>query len=457
MDQIRQFLITFGQGLGLETTVDKAGNVIIRKPAAPGLENRLGVVLQAHMDMVAQKADAKVFDPNNDPIQALVSGDYIVTDGTTLGADDGIGIAMIMAVLQSKTLQMGPVEALFTADEESDMSGATGLAGDVLQGRTLINLDAETEGTFVIGAAGGGHVNIDAAYPQVPAPVDRVSYLVKVQGLKGGHSGFDIHLGRGHATKLLVRLLRKAAEPFGLRVASLSGGTAPNAIPREASALVFVQDAQVEAFSSFVREYETAIRAELAAVEPDLSIELKAAQPSAQVMDEAFQSLLINALYGTPQGVLRMSDAIPGLVETSTNVGVTLVQDGRMQIISCPRSSVDSELDDVSQMIASVWELAGYRAERSDYYKAWTPNPGSPILGLMKTTYLDLYGQEPGVVAVHAGLECGAVGAAYPDMDMVSMGPTLVDVHSPMERLSIPSVEKAMALLSELLQRIAEK
>jgi dipeptidase D len=457
MEEIRQFLVAFGQGLGLETTVDEAGNVIIRKPPAPGLENRKGVVLQAHMDMVAQKNDGKVFDFDSDPIPAFVSGDYIVTDRTTLGADDGIGMAMIMAVLQSKTLQTGPVEALFTVDEETDMSGAAGLTSDFLQGRTLINLDAETEGTFYIGAAGGGHVVIDTAYPQVPAPAGSASYLVKVQGLKGGHSGIDINLGRGHAIKILVRLLSTAAEQFGVRVASLSGGTAGNAIPREASALVLVQEAQVEAFSSFVSEFETTVQTELAAVEPDLMIELQPVAPPAQVMDEAFQSVLINALYASPQGVIRMSDGIPGLVETSTNLGICNVQDGQMQVVNVPRSSVDSELDDVSRMIASVWELAGYRADRMDYYGAWTPDLNSPILGLMKAAYLDLYGQEPAVLAVHAGLECGTIGSTYPGMDMISIGPTLADVHTTEERLTISSVGKVMDLLSEVLLQMPEK
>jgi len=457
MQEIRQFLVTFGQGLGLETTVDEAGNVIIRKPPAPGLENRKGVVLQAHMDMVAQKTDGKDFNFDSDPIQAFVRGDYIVTDGTTLGADDGIGMAMIMAVLQSKTLQTGPIEGLFTVNEETDMSGAAGLKGDVLQGRTLINLDAETEGTLYIGAAGGGHMVIDAAYPQVPAPVGSASYLVKVLGLKGGHSGININLGRGNAIKLLARLLSQASEQFGMQAASLSGGTACNAIPREASALVLVQDTQVEAFSSLARDYETAIRTELAAVEPDLTIDLQPVESPTQVMDPAFQSVLINALYASPQGVLRMSDTIPGLVETSTNLGIVDVQEGRMQIVYCPRSSVDSQLDDVSRMIASVWELAGYRADRMDYYGAWTPDLNSPILGLMKATYLDLYGQEPAVVAVHAGLECGTIGSTYPDMDMLSVGPTLADVHTTEENLTISSVAKVMALLSEVLQHMPER
>jgi dipeptidase D len=457
MDQIRAFLVKFGQGLGLETIVDEAGNVLIRKPAAAGLENRQGVVLQGHMDMVAQVAEGKTFDPTTDPIQAAVNGDDSVADGTTLGADNGIGSAMIMAILQSKTLQTGPLEALFTADEESDMSGANGLKGDLLKGRILINLDSEDEGKFTIGSAGGEHANIQSSYPQVPAPADMVSYQVKVKGLTGGHSGLQINLGRGSAIKLLVRLLKGAVEPYGLRLASFTGGTAVNAIPRDASALVFLPDKQVQAFTTYVQAYEATIQSELAAVEPGLSVELAAVQPPAKVMEEAFQATLIDALYGNPQGVMRMSDAVPGLVETSTNLGVANFQDGQMEVQNCPRSSVDSALVDVGQMIASVWELASYAVGFSDQYKGWNPNPESPIVSLMQQTYRDLYGQEPELTALHAGLECGAIGGIYPDMDMISIGPTLSDVHSVSERLYIPSVGKVMDLLSEVLQRIPEK
>jgi len=456
MDQIRAFLVNFGQDLGLETVVDEAGNVIIRKPAAAGLENRQGVILQAHMDMVPDKDDDLVFDFETDPIQAIVSGDYVVTEGTTLGADDGIGMAMIMAVLQSQTLQTGPLEGLFTVDEETDMSGANGLKGDELQGTILINLDSEWDGVFLIGAAGGGHVNVTSSYPQVSAPADVVSYQVKIQGLKGGHSGVEIHLGRGHAIKLLVRLLKGAVDPYELHVASLTGGTAANAIPREAAAVVLLPDKQVEAFTEYAQAFDTTVRSELSAVEPDLSVELVAVESPAQVMDESFQAILLDALYANPQGVMRMSDALPGLVETSNNLGVVSAQDGQLEVFCAPRSSVDSALEDVSQMIASVWELAGYPVEFADYYPGWNPDPESPILSLMKATYQDLYGQEPEVMAVHAGLECGMIGAKYPGMDMISIGPTLTDVHSPAENLYIPSVGNVMDLLLAVLQNIPE-
>jgi dipeptidase D len=283
-----------------------------------------------------------------------------------------------------------------------------------------------------------------------------VSYQVKVQGLKGGHSGVDIHLGRGHAIKLLVRLLKGAVEPYELHVASLTGGTAANAIPRDAAAVVLLPDDQVETFTDYIQAFEATIQAELSAVEPDLSVDLVSVEAPAQVLDERFQANLLDALYANPQGVMRMSDALPGLVETSTNLGVVNVQDGQMEVICVPRSSVDSALEDVSHMIASVWQLAGYQVTFADYYPGWNPDPESPILSLMQATYQDLYGHEPEVMAVHAGLECGVIGAKYPGMDMISIGPTLNDVHSPAERLYIPSVGNVMELLLEVLENVPE-
>ena len=455
VDQIREFLVQFGDELGLETSVDEAGNVIIRKPAAAGLENRQGVVLQAHMDMVAQGGPE--YDPTTDPIQAFVDGDYIVTQGTTLGADDGIGLALAMTILQDTSLQAGPIEALFTVDEETTMSGANELKSGILQGSILINLDNEWEGTFVIGSAGGEHLNVNMPYAQTPAPADLVSYLVKIEGLQGGHSGVDIDKGLGHATKLLVRLLKGAEAPYELRLASLAGGTAGNAIPREATALVFLPPDQVDSFTTYVGDYEATIQTELAETEPDLKVNLEAIQPPAQVMDPEFQSRLLNALYGAPQGVTRMSDTVPGLVETSNNLGVTTIQDGQMELVAYARSSVNSELTDIGQMVGSVWELAGYPVEITDWFGAWTPNPDSPIVELMQSTYQELFGVEPTLSAVHAGLECSTIGSKYPGMDMISIGPSIDKVHSPSERLHIPSVAKALELLTATLAKIPEK
>ena len=456
MEQIQAFLLSFGQDLGLETIMDEAGNVIIRKPASPGMENRKGVILQAHMDMVPAKDRDLDFDFATDPIEAFVSGDYLVTEGTTLGADDGIGMAMIMAVMQSKTLVSGPIEGLFTVNEETDMSGAFGLKQDALQGSILINLDSEWDGVFLIGAAGGGHISVSANYQQVPVPAELAAYQVEVQGLKGGHSGVDIHLGRGHAIKLLVRLLKGAIEPYELLLASINGGNASNAIPREAAAVVLLPEEQVESFTEYLQSFENTVKSELSAVEPDLSIELVEIEPPTEMIDQDLQLVLLDALYATPQGVMRMSDALPGLVETSNNLGVVAIQDGQIQVDCTPRSSVDSALEDVSQMVASVWELAGYEVELANYYPGWNPNPESPILELMNATYQEMYGKAPEVMAVHAGLECGMIGGKYPGMDMISIGPTLSDVHSPSERLLIPTVGHVMDLLLAVLENIPE-
>ncbi len=455
-EQVRDFLAQFGKGLGLETIVDDVGNVIIRKPASPGMENRHGVVLQAHMDMVPQPADG-THDFLTDPIDAYVDGDWVTADGTTLGADDGSGVAIAMAVLQSKTLALGPIEALFTVNEEDGMDGALGLQPGLLQGDILINLDSETEGEFTIGSAGGDYGNIDTGYDEVETPAATAAYTVTVSGLQGGHSGVDIDKGRGHATKLLVRLLSPAAAQYGVRLAQIAGGTAANAIPTMASALVVVPVDQVDAFLKYVQQYEGIVQSELAATEPDLKVQATPAALPANVMDEDVQSAMIDALYGTPQGVLRMSDAVPGLVETSTNMGIVNAADGRLTVTFYPRSSVDTELDDVNQMIASVWDLTGVDVAISGRFSGWNPNPNSPILLLMQDVYKEMYGQDPTVTAVHAGLECGTIVSKYPGMDAISIGPTLQDVHTPKERIQVASVKKLNDFLLETLKRIPEK
>ena len=372
-EQVRDFLVQFGQGLGLETIVDDVGNVLIRKPASPGMENRHGVILQAHMDMVPQKTPESTHDFVTDPIDAYVEGEWVVADGTTLGADDGSGVAIAMAVLQSETLSLGPIEALFTVNEEDGMDGANGLQPGVLQGDTLINLDSEEVGVFTIGSAGGESLNIQAAYAGTTLPSDVTAYTMTVSGLQGGHSGVDIDLGRGHATKLLVRLLDQVAAEHGVRVARLSGGTAANAIPREADAVVVVPTAQTDAFLQAVQTFEATVQSELAATEPDLTVQATPSDLPATVMDEPAQQTLIAALYESPQGVLRMSDAVPDLVETSINMGIVNAADGQLAVTWYSRSSVDSELVDVRRMLASVWALAGVEVVSSGTYSGWDP------------------------------------------------------------------------------------
>jgi dipeptidase D len=454
-EQVRDFLVQFGKGLGLETIVDGAGNVLIRKPAAKGLENREGVILQAHMDMVAQPNDGS-HDFLTEPIDAYVEGEWVVADGTTLGADDGIGVAIAMAVLQSETPPLGPIEALFTVNEEDGMDGALGLQPGLLRGTTLINLDGETDGTFYISSAGGEYARVSAPYAQAGTPEGMQAYQVSVSGLTGGHSGVNINLGRGHATKLLVRLLSVAGPQYGLRLAEIAGGTAANAIPQSATALVVVPAAQADAFLKYVEQYQGIVQAELAGTEPGLTVAATPADLPSKVMADDAQRVILDALYGTPQGVLRMSDAVPGLVETSTNMGIVQVADGELDVTCYLRSSVDTELDDVAQMIASVWDLGGIAVTFDGRYPGWKPNPHSPILTLMQSVYHDLYGKDADVASVHAGLECGVIQAAYPGMDAISIGPTLQDVHTPGEKLEIATVKKLADLLTETLVRIPE-
>lgn len=336
------------------------------------------------------------------------------------------------------------------------MDGALGLQPGVLQGDTLINLDSEDEGVFTIGSAGGDYIDIDTTYNQVAAPSAGAAYSVTVSGLQGGHSGVDIAKNRGHATKLLVRYLSPAVEQYGLRLASLAGGSAANAITTHAEALVVVPEDQVEAFVQSIPAYAAVVQAELAAVEPDLTVEATPATMPAQVMDEEAQRDLLDVLYGMPQGVVRMSDAVPGLVETSTNMGIVTSVDGQVAITCLPRSSVDTALDDVNQRIASVVNLADVPVTVSGRYSGWNPNPESPILLLMQDVYEKLYGREPEVSAIHAGLECGTIASKYPGMDAISIGPTLQEVHTPNERLNVATVKALNDLLLATLEAMAE-
>jgi dipeptidase D len=361
-----------------------------------------------------------------------------------------------MAILQSQTPPLGPIEALFTVNEEDGMDGALGLQPGLLHGTILINLDWETEGTFLISSAGGEYARVKAPYAEEETPDGVQAYQVTVSGLTGGHSGADINLGRGHATKLLVRLLSVAAPQYGLRLAGIAGGTAANAIPQSATALVTVPAPQADAFLKYVEQYQGIVRAELDATEPDLAVQATAVDLPPSVMAQDAQRTILDALYGTPQGVMRMSDVVPGLVETSTNMGIVQGANGELDVTCYPRSSVDTELDDVARMISSVWDLAGVQVTFDGRYPGWKANPDSPILALMKDAYHDLYGVDAQTVSVHAGTECGVIQAAYPGMDAISVGPTLLDVHTPNERAEIATVRKLSDLLTETLVRVPQ-
>lgn len=452
-EKMTAFVAAFGRSLNLETITDDVGNVIIRKPATKGFENRRGVVLQAHMDMVAQKTPDKTIDFLKDPISAYVRDGWLTADRTTLGADDGIGVATIMALLQDENIEHGPIEALFTVNEEDGFTGVNGLKPGVLKGDYLINIDWETEGLFAIGSAGGVYVDGVAKYEQDTTPANMLAYQISVQGLQGGHSGVDINKGGGSASKLLVRLLWSAT-PYGVRVVSINGGDRYNAIPREASAVAVVPKSKRAAFEKFVGDFAAVVKNELAVTEPKLSISAVTAKQPAKVMNPKAQAMMLSAIYGSVNGVQRMSDSVPGLVETSCSMGIFNADAGQWTVGIYVRSAVDTARDDTAQKLAAVLQLAGAQVKTHDPYSGWRPDVNSPLLALMKDVYRQRFGKEAGLIAVHAGLETSVIGVKYPKMDMISVGPTLVDVHSPDERLEIATVTKVYDLLAEALRRI---
>lgn len=452
-----EYLAKFGKDLGLETIVDEVGNVIIRKPATPGMENRKGIVLQAHIDMVPQKNSDKVHDFEKDPIEAYVDGEWVRAKGTTLGADNGIGLAAAMSVLQAKDLQHGPVEALFTIDEETGMTGAFALKPNILKGSILINLDSEDEGELYVGCAGGLDGTFTFTYKEEQLPVGYEAYKLSVTGLKGGHSGMDIILGRGNANKVMFRFLKQATKAFSIRIADIEGGSLRNAIPREAFVTVLVPGAKVEELKKEVEKFHATVAAELAATEPDLKIELGNVAPPAGVMDAKTQQGLIDGVYACPNGVFRMSDAMPGLVETSNNLAIVKSEGGKVSVRCLMRSSVDSSKDDLASMMESVFRMAGAVCEFTGGYQGWKPNMDSAILKTMKGVYEKEFGRVPEVKAIHAGLECGILGGAYPDWDMISCGPTIRHPHSPDEKVKVDTVAKFWEFLVAVLKNAPVK
>lgn len=456
-EAIREFMMNFGKQLNLETIMDEVGNVIIRKPATPGMENRQGVVLQGHLDMVPQANSDKAHDFTKDPIETCPDGEWMKANGTTLGADNGIGVAAAMAVLASKTIKHGPIEALFTADEETGMTGAFGLKPGLLKGDILLNLDSEDEGELYVGCAGGLDATATFRYTEEAMPAEHSTYTIKVSGLKGGHSGMDIVLGRGNANKLLFRFLKAATEKFQLRLASVVGGSLRNAIPREAVAVVAVPNEMKQSLLDYANEMEQIFKSELSATEPNLSFKVVASEEIDSVMDQGTQWSLTNAIYACPNGVIRMSDSMPGLVETSNNLASVKSLNGTIKISCLMRSSVDSAKDDLAAMISSVFELAGADILFEGGYPGWKPNMDSPILKTMQATYEKLYRKIPEIKAIHAGLECGLLGGVYPKWDMISFGPTIRSPHSPDERVNVPSVAKFFNFLIATLADVPSK
>jgi len=451
-EKIQDFMMKFGKSIGLETEKDAVGNVVIRKPATPGMENRKGIVLQGHLDMVPQKNSDTKHDFENDPIDAWIDGEWVKAHGTTLGADNGMGVAAAMAVLASKDLAHGPVEALFTCDEETGMTGAFGLQAGWLKGDILLNMDSEDEGELYVGCAGGVNGNIEFEYDEMIVPKGYSPFKVIIKGLKGGHSGLDINLGRGNANKLLVRFLKYATQELDIRLAEINGGGMRNAIPREAYAVVVVPTEAVTEFLAAVEKYENIYKAELRISEPNLSFKAEETAKPKSLIDERVQDDLIDAVYGCPNGTIRLSDSMPGLVETSTNLATVKSENGVISVKCLLRSSVDSAKDDLCEQVESVFSLAGAMVSFDGGYPGWKPNMDSDILKQMKQIYENKFGRVPEVKAIHAGLECGILGANYPHWDMISFGPTMRFPHSPDEKVNIPTVQKFWDFLVETLK-----
>ncbi len=452
--RIIDYVKSFGEKLGLETLVDDVGNVVIKKPATPGMEDRKTVVLQSHLDMVPQKNNDTVHDFLKDPIQPVIDGEWVRANGTTLGADNGIGVAAAMAVLEANDLVHGPLECLFTIDEETGMTGAFGLKPGLLEGDILINLDSEDEGELYIGCAGGIDTNAVFSFSQEQVPNDVAAYSIEVKGLRGGHSGLDIHLGRGNANKLLNRLLWQAGRECGLRLASVEGGSLRNAIPREASAVVVVPKDHIAAFEALYEKLQQDIKKELSAADPGFQMILTKTSKPEFVMDNDSMSSFFNAIYACPNGVIRMVTEMPEIVETSTNLAIIASGKNTIEVSSLQRSSVDSAKEDLCNMLRAVFEQAGAEVAHEGAYPGWKPNVESPILKTMKEVYRNKYGKTPEQKVIHAGLECGLLGGVYPNLDMISFGPTIRNPHSPDEKVKIGTVAKFYTFLTETLRSI---
>ncbi len=460
--KVAKFLVQFGKDLGLESFQDECGNVIIRKPATPGMEDRKGIILQGHMDMVPQKNNDKKHDFTKDPIETRIvheeDGDWVYANGTTLGADDGLGVAAAMSVLESKTLKHGPIEALFTVDEETRMVGAKALKPGILKGDILLNLDSETEGELYVGCAGGLDANVTFKYKEAPMPKGYEAYQIIVTGLRGGHSGMEINEGRGNANKIMARVLMPLLRHLKGKLVSFNGGNMRNAIPREAEAVIALPQGRGNAAAKLVGAILATVKSELARIDPNVSITIAPATGKVtKVIAGTTGTKLVKALYACPNNVDRMSLEILGLVETSNNLAIVKTDKGVIEVKTLMRGSTDSIKDDLAESIRCCFELAGAKIFFDGGYSGWSPNMKSPILKTMKEQYEQLFGKEPAVMAIHAGLECGILAGAYPEWDMISCGPTLRSPHSPDERAFIPSVAKWWTFLQAVIENAPKK
>lgn len=456
-EKVIAFMLDFGKKLQLETFKDEVGNVIIKKKATEGMENRKTVVLQSHLDMVHQKNNETNFDFETEGIRMKMEDGWVKAEGTTLGADNGIGVAAIMAILESTDIPHPPIEALFTIDEETGMTGAKGLKGGLLQGEILLNLDTEEDDEIDIGCAGGVDVTAFREYDEEETPAEVFAYQISVKGLQGGHSGMDIHRGFGNANKIMNRLLFDGFENFGLRIAELDGGGLRNAIPRESVATVVVDKVHNQSFEFEFKQVADTIKHELAVVEPNLAILLERVELPEKVMELGVQEGILRSIYAAHNGVYAMSKTIDGLVETSNNVARVIFKNGEIKVHCLTRSSVETAKFDLANALRSAFELSGCEVEFTGSYPGWEPNVNASILKVLKEQYEKLFDEKPNVVACHAGLECGILGQNYPEMEMISFGPTIKGAHSPDEKVNILSVQKFWKYLLEILKNIPAK
>ena len=455
-ERVIQFMVDFGQDLGLDTSTDEMGNVIIKKPATAGMESKQTIVMQSHLDMVHQKNADTTFDFDSEGIRMRLEEGWVKAEGTTLGADNGIGVATIMALLASDDIPHPAIEALFTIDEETGMTGALGLKGGLLTGKILLNLDTEDDRELTIGCAGGVDLTATGMCREVAVPKTHVSYKIMVKGLTGGHSGMDIHLGRGNANKLMNRLLLDVTESLSALVTTIDGGGLRNAIPRESYCILSVDPQHESALKDSISRHAQQLREEYGTTDPEGDIMTTRVETPATAAASVFMMQLLRATYACPNGIYRMSPDIDGLVQTSNNLARVLLDAGRYELLCLTRSSVDSEKSDLAAAITSAFELMGAQVKTGGAYPGWTPKPSAPIIRLMSETYEKMFDDKPHVNACHAGLECGIIGRNYPDMDMISFGPNIRGAHSPDEKVEVSSVQKYWSYLLEVLKNIPE-
>ncbi len=456
-DKLAEFILNWAKDHNFETQKDKLGNIVVRKPATKGMEDRKPFVIQGHIDMVCEKNSDVEFDFENDAIQPWIDGDWVKAKGTTLGADNGLGIAMAMAIMDSDDIPHPDMEMLCTLDEETGLTGAMQLGKDLLKSEILINLDSEEDGHFTIGCAGGQNTSGTFKYQKDDIPADTTAFELGVKGLMGGHSGIEIHDGRANAIKFLNRALWEAGKKFEFRLSTFDAGSAHNAIPREAFAKIVVKNSDVDGFKSWVDEFDKTIKAEYSRKEPGILAVAKQIDGVDRVMTKDMQEKFVRSIYAMPHGPNRYSPDIEGLVQTSTNLAVVKTRENDIFILTSQRSSVETEKKDMATAVRASLELGGAEVEQGDGYPAWEPNPDSPILNAGKKVFEDIFGKPPVIEAIHAGLECGLVGEKYPHMDMISFGPTLKDVHSPDEKVSISTSQNCWKLLLGIVENLPKK